>query len=184
MEFMGRKSGTLPYCLGLRGKGSGGRWTLSQSFLQELGQLQTQASDVSVVLSMDNNRGLDFSDIIAEVRARYEEIAQSSKAEVEMLYQTKVPELGGKDGGGKHWAGKGWVSLPTSQMWLSNSVPQPSQWLSNSVPLGNQSSGAGWHGPLPISRRGAVQGNHVRPAWTVASSSHCTPASAFNLHSK
>ncbi|XP_004774730.1 keratin, type II cytoskeletal 78 [Mustela putorius furo] len=60
---------------------------------EELGQLQTQASDMSVVLSMDNNRGLDFSDIIAEVRARYEEIAQSSKAEVEMLYQTKYQEL-------------------------------------------------------------------------------------------
>ncbi|XP_022375272.1 keratin, type II cytoskeletal 78 [Enhydra lutris kenyoni] len=60
---------------------------------EELGQLQTQASDMSVVLSMDNNRVLDFSDIIAEVRARYEEIAQSSKAEVEMLYQTKYQEL-------------------------------------------------------------------------------------------
>lgn len=45
---------------------------------------------MSVVLSMDNNRCLDFSDIIAEVRARYEEIAQTSKAEAQMLYQTKV----------------------------------------------------------------------------------------------
>lgn len=49
---------------------------------------------MSVVLSMDNNRCLDFSDIIAEVRARYEEITQTSKAEAEMLYQTKVPGLG------------------------------------------------------------------------------------------
>lgn len=63
-------------------------------FLQELGQLQTQANDLSVVLSMDNNRCLDFKDIIAEVRARYEEIARSSKAEVEALYQSKVLSVG------------------------------------------------------------------------------------------
>lgn len=50
---------------------------------------------MSVVLSMDNNRCLDFSDIIAEVRAGYEEIAQTSKAEAEMLYQTKVLGLVG-----------------------------------------------------------------------------------------
>ncbi|XP_002923317.2 keratin, type II cytoskeletal 78 [Ailuropoda melanoleuca] len=66
---------------------------LRQLYAEELGQLQTQASDTSVVLSMDNNRGLDFSDIIAEVRARYEEIARSSKAEAETLYQTKYQEL-------------------------------------------------------------------------------------------
>lgn len=76
---------------GSKGKGSWGKWTLSQSSWQELDQLQTQASNMSVVLSMDNNRCLDFSDIIAEVRARYEEITQTSKAEAEMLYQTKVP---------------------------------------------------------------------------------------------
>lgn len=79
---------------GSKGKGSWGKWTLSQSFWQELGQLQTQASDMSVVLSMDNNRCLDLSDIIAEVRARYEEITQTSKAEAETLYQTKVPGPG------------------------------------------------------------------------------------------
>ncbi|XP_036310767.1 keratin, type II cytoskeletal 78 [Pipistrellus kuhlii] len=66
---------------------------LRRLYEEELGQLQTQASDMSVVLSMDNNRCLDFSDIIAEVRARYEEITQTSKAEAEMLYQTKYQEL-------------------------------------------------------------------------------------------
>lgn len=82
--------------------GAAGWWALSQSSPQELGQLQTQARDMSVVLSMDNNRCLDFSDIIAEVRARYEEIAQTSKAEAETLYQTKVPG----PGVGQHYAGK------------------------------------------------------------------------------
>ncbi|XP_019579931.2 keratin, type II cytoskeletal 78 [Rhinolophus sinicus] len=66
---------------------------LRRLYEEELGQLQTQASDMSVVLSMDNNRCLDFNDIIAEVRARYEEIAQTSKAEAQTLYQTKYQEL-------------------------------------------------------------------------------------------
>ncbi|KAI4546614.1 hypothetical protein MJG53_004632 [Ovis ammon polii x Ovis aries] len=48
---------------------------------------------MSVVLSMDNNRCLDFRDLIAEVRARYEEITRTSKAEAELLYQTKYREL-------------------------------------------------------------------------------------------
>ncbi|XP_012660944.1 keratin, type II cytoskeletal 78 [Otolemur garnettii] len=66
---------------------------LKRLYEEELGQLQTQVSDTSVVLSMDNNRCLDFSDIIAQVRARYEQIAQTSKAEAEALYQTKYQEL-------------------------------------------------------------------------------------------
>uniref|UniRef100_A0A8C3WEM0 Keratin 78 n=1 Tax=Catagonus wagneri TaxID=51154 RepID=A0A8C3WEM0_9CETA len=66
---------------------------LRRLYEEELGQLQTQAGDTSVVLSMDNNRCLDFRDIIAEVRARYEKITRTSKAEAEMLYQTKYQEL-------------------------------------------------------------------------------------------
>ena len=52
--------------------------------------MQSDTSDTSVVLSMDNNRCLDLDSIIAEVRAQYEAIAQRSKAEAEALYQTKV----------------------------------------------------------------------------------------------
>ncbi|XP_058414153.1 keratin, type II cytoskeletal 78 [Diceros bicornis minor] len=66
---------------------------LRHLYEEELGQFQTQAGDTSVVLSMDNNRCLDFSDIIAEVRARYEDIARTSKAEAEAVYQTKYQEL-------------------------------------------------------------------------------------------
>ncbi|KAM5289213.1 keratin, type II cytoskeletal 78 isoform 1-T1 [Ctenodactylus gundi] len=66
---------------------------LKRLYEEELSQLQTQVSDTSVVLSMDNSRCLDFSDIIADVRARYEEIAQTSKAEAEAVYQTKYQEL-------------------------------------------------------------------------------------------
>ncbi|KAM9320728.1 keratin, type II cytoskeletal 7-like [Gastrophryne carolinensis] len=59
----------------------------------ELGELQAQASDTSVVLSMDNNRALDLDSIIAEVKAQYEDIAARSRAEAESVYQNKVQEL-------------------------------------------------------------------------------------------
>lgn len=52
--------------------------------------MQTQVSDTSVVLSMDNNRNLDLDSIIAEVKAQYEDIANRSRAEAESWYQTKV----------------------------------------------------------------------------------------------
>ncbi|XP_062058178.1 keratin, type II cytoskeletal 7-like [Lepus europaeus] len=67
---------------------------------QEIHELQSQVSDMSVVLSMDNNRSLDLDSIIAEVRAQYEEIAQRSKAEAESVYQTKVETLRAQ--AGKH----------------------------------------------------------------------------------
>jgi len=55
--------------------------------------MQTQISDTSVVLTMDNNRNLDLDSIIAEVKAQYEDIANRSRAEAESWYQTKVKEL-------------------------------------------------------------------------------------------
>ncbi|XP_071990686.1 keratin, type II cytoskeletal 75-like [Engystomops pustulosus] len=59
----------------------------------ELNQMQTQISDTSVVLSMDNNRDLDLHSIIAEVKAQYEEIANRSRQEAESWYQNKYEEL-------------------------------------------------------------------------------------------
>uniref|UniRef100_A0A6I8Q7P8 Keratin 61 n=1 Tax=Xenopus tropicalis TaxID=8364 RepID=A0A6I8Q7P8_XENTR len=62
-------------------------------FEAELGELQAQISDTSVVLSMDNNRALDLESIIAEVKSQYEDIAKKSRAEAESVYQGKVQEL-------------------------------------------------------------------------------------------
>ncbi|NXJ84476.1 K2C6A protein, partial [Trogon melanurus] len=59
----------------------------------ELSQMQSQISDTSVVLSMDNNRNLDLGSIIAEVKAQYEDIANRSRAEAEAWYQSKYEEL-------------------------------------------------------------------------------------------
>ncbi|XP_044143969.1 keratin, type II cytoskeletal 5-like [Bufo gargarizans] len=59
----------------------------------ELSQMQTQISDTSVILSMDNNRDLDLNSIITEVKAQYEDIANRSRQEAESWYQTKYEEL-------------------------------------------------------------------------------------------
>uniref|UniRef100_A0A8C5PXE6 IF rod domain-containing protein n=1 Tax=Leptobrachium leishanense TaxID=445787 RepID=A0A8C5PXE6_9ANUR len=59
----------------------------------EIAQLQTQISDTSVVVSMDNSRDLDLDGIIAEVRAQYEDIANRSRAEAEAMYKSRFEEL-------------------------------------------------------------------------------------------
>ncbi|EPQ09580.1 Keratin, type II cytoskeletal 8 [Myotis brandtii] len=64
-----------------------------QLYEEEIRELQSQISDTSVVLSMDNNRSLDLDGIIAEVKAQYEDIANRSRAEAETMYQIKYEEL-------------------------------------------------------------------------------------------
>uniref|UniRef100_A0A674GIR9 IF rod domain-containing protein n=1 Tax=Taeniopygia guttata TaxID=59729 RepID=A0A674GIR9_TAEGU len=59
----------------------------------ELSQMQTISRDLSVVVSMDNNRHLDLDSIIEEVRRQYEQIAQSSRAEAEAWYQSQYEQL-------------------------------------------------------------------------------------------
>ncbi|XP_022375064.1 keratin, type II cytoskeletal 7 [Enhydra lutris kenyoni] len=66
----------------------------------ELAELQSQISDTSVVLSMDNSRSLDLDGIIAEVKAQYEEMANRSRAEAETMYQSKFETLQAQ--AGKH----------------------------------------------------------------------------------
>uniref|UniRef100_A0A2K5JDW8 Keratin, type II cytoskeletal 8 n=1 Tax=Colobus angolensis palliatus TaxID=336983 RepID=A0A2K5JDW8_COLAP len=64
-----------------------------QLFEEEIQELQSQISDTSVVLSMDNSHSLDMDSIIAEVKAQYEETAHHSQAEAESTYQIKYVEL-------------------------------------------------------------------------------------------
>uniref|UniRef100_A0A8C4WIM9 IF rod domain-containing protein n=1 Tax=Gopherus evgoodei TaxID=1825980 RepID=A0A8C4WIM9_9SAUR len=66
---------------------------LRRVFDEELTQLQTISRDLSVVVSMDNNRHLDLEGIIQEVRNQYEEIAQRSRTEAEAWYQSRYEEL-------------------------------------------------------------------------------------------
>ncbi|NXR08400.1 K2C6A protein, partial [Semnornis frantzii] len=60
---------------------------------EELAQMQTISRDLSVVVSMDNNRHLDLDSIIEDVRRQYEQIAQSSRAEAEAWYQSQYEQL-------------------------------------------------------------------------------------------
>ncbi|XP_004374124.1 keratin, type II cytoskeletal 2 oral-like [Trichechus manatus latirostris] len=53
-------------------------------------QVLLESSDMSVVLSMDNNRHLDLDSIISEAKVQYEEITEKSKAETQALYKTKL----------------------------------------------------------------------------------------------
>uniref|UniRef100_A0A3P8V327 Keratin 4 n=1 Tax=Cynoglossus semilaevis TaxID=244447 RepID=A0A3P8V327_CYNSE len=59
----------------------------------ELRELQGQIKDTSVIVEMDNSRGLDMDAVVAEVRAQYEEIANKSKAEAESWYKQKYEEI-------------------------------------------------------------------------------------------
>ncbi|XP_006122751.2 keratin, type II cytoskeletal cochleal-like [Pelodiscus sinensis] len=60
---------------------------------EELACLQASILDTSVVVQMDNSRGLNMDDIIADVKAQYEDIANRSRAEAESWYQSKYEEL-------------------------------------------------------------------------------------------
>ncbi|KAM6982980.1 keratin, type II cytoskeletal 8-like [Tautogolabrus adspersus] len=62
-------------------------------FEAELAELQGQIKDTSVIVSMDNSRGLDMDAIVAEVKAQYDEIAQRSRAEAETWYHQKFQEM-------------------------------------------------------------------------------------------
>nr|XP_045039178.2 keratin, type II cytoskeletal 8-like [Desmodus rotundus] len=64
-----------------------------QLYDEEIRELQSQISDTSVVLSVDNSRSLDLDSIITEVKAQYEEIANRSWAEDEAIYKIKYEEL-------------------------------------------------------------------------------------------
>uniref|UniRef100_A0A8B9G1B7 IF rod domain-containing protein n=1 Tax=Amazona collaria TaxID=241587 RepID=A0A8B9G1B7_9PSIT len=64
----------------------------------ELSQMQSQISDTSVILTMDNNRSLDMDSIIAEVKAQYEDIANRSRAEAESWYQSRLQATAGRHG--------------------------------------------------------------------------------------
>ncbi|KAG8452703.1 hypothetical protein GDO86_004478 [Hymenochirus boettgeri] len=66
---------------------------LRHIFEQVLSGIKQQGFESSVILSMDNNRVLDFNDTIADVKKQFEDIAKRSKDEAESAYQTKYRQL-------------------------------------------------------------------------------------------
>lgn len=65
---------------------------------QEMCLLQSQISETSVIVKMDNSRELDVDGIIAEIKAQYDDIASRSKAEAEAWYQSRVRPRAGRGG--------------------------------------------------------------------------------------
>uniref|UniRef100_A0A8C7ZKS2 Si:dkey-222f2.1 n=1 Tax=Oryzias sinensis TaxID=183150 RepID=A0A8C7ZKS2_9TELE len=63
---------------------------LRNIYEEELQELQASIKDTSVVVQMDNSRSLNMEQIVAEVKAQYEEIAARSRDEAEAWYKSKV----------------------------------------------------------------------------------------------
>lgn len=57
---------------------------------KELRELQESLKGTSVVVQMDNSRALNMDQIVAEVKAQYEDIAARSREEAEVWHKTKV----------------------------------------------------------------------------------------------
>ncbi|XP_064347311.1 LOW QUALITY PROTEIN: keratin, type II cytoskeletal 6B-like [Camelus dromedarius] len=73
---------------------------------KECSQMQSRSSDISVVLSTDNNRNLDLDSITSEVKGLYEKIAHMRQAEARSSHQSK-PTVSGGYGGASGASGVG-----------------------------------------------------------------------------
>lgn len=59
----------------------------------ELRELQDSLKETSVVVQMDNSRGLNIDQIVSEVKAQYEEIATRSREEAESWHKNKFDQM-------------------------------------------------------------------------------------------
>ncbi|KAK0136809.1 Keratin, type II cytoskeletal 8 [Merluccius polli] len=66
---------------------------LRNVYEEEMRELQASIKDTSVVVQMDNSRSLNMEQIVAEVKAQYEEIAARSREEAEAWYKTKFDQM-------------------------------------------------------------------------------------------
>ncbi|KAJ3602933.1 hypothetical protein NHX12_030677 [Muraenolepis orangiensis] len=60
---------------------------------EEVREMQASIKDTSVVVQMDNSRSLNMEQIVAEVKAQYEEIAARSREEAEAWYKSKFDQM-------------------------------------------------------------------------------------------
>uniref|UniRef100_G1SDF4 Keratin 82 n=1 Tax=Oryctolagus cuniculus TaxID=9986 RepID=G1SDF4_RABIT len=66
---------------------------LKNLYEEEILLLQSQISETSVIVKMDNSRDLDVNDIISEIKSQYDDIVSRSKAEAEAWYQSRYEEM-------------------------------------------------------------------------------------------
>ncbi|XP_054464747.1 keratin, type II cytoskeletal 8 [Anoplopoma fimbria] len=60
---------------------------------EELRELQESLKVISVVVQMDNSRGLDMDQIVSDVKAQYEDIAARSREEAESWHKSKFDKM-------------------------------------------------------------------------------------------
>ncbi|KAM6928588.1 keratin, type II cytoskeletal 8-like [Lycodopsis pacificus] len=60
---------------------------------KELHELQESLKDTSVVVQMDNSRGLNMDQVVSEVKAQYEDIAARSREEAESWHKSKFDQM-------------------------------------------------------------------------------------------
>ncbi|XP_067099381.1 intermediate filament protein ON3 [Osmerus mordax] len=66
---------------------------LRSIYEEELRELQASMRDTSVIVQMDNSRHLNMDQIVAEVKAQYEDIAAHSREEAESWYKNKFEQM-------------------------------------------------------------------------------------------
>ncbi|KAM7244585.1 hypothetical protein CapIbe_005193 [Capra ibex] len=66
---------------------------LRRLYEEEIRVLQAHISDTSVIVKMDNSRDLNMDNIVAEIKAQYDDIASRSRAEAESWYCSKCEEI-------------------------------------------------------------------------------------------
>ncbi|XP_075330848.1 keratin, type II cytoskeletal 8-like isoform X2 [Odontesthes bonariensis] len=66
---------------------------LKNLYDMEMRELQESLKDTSVVVEMDNSRGLNMDQIVSDVRAQYEDIAARSREEAEGWYKSKFNQM-------------------------------------------------------------------------------------------
>ncbi|OWK16849.1 KRT81 [Cervus elaphus hippelaphus] len=66
---------------------------LRRLYEEEIRVLQAHISDTSVIVKMDNSRDLNMDNIVAEIKAQYDDIASRSRAEAESWYRSKCEEI-------------------------------------------------------------------------------------------
>nr|XP_023499812.1 keratin, type II cuticular Hb2-like [Equus caballus] len=66
---------------------------LRRLYEEELQILHAHISDTSGIVKMDNSRELNMDNILAKIKAQYDDIASGSQAEAESLYRSKCEEI-------------------------------------------------------------------------------------------
>uniref|UniRef100_M3XU85 Keratin, type II cytoskeletal 8 n=1 Tax=Mustela putorius furo TaxID=9669 RepID=M3XU85_MUSPF len=116
---------------------------------EEICELQSQISDMSVVLSMDNSCSLRLDGIITEVKAQYEDFANRSRPQAETLYQIKHEEL--QTLAGKHGDVLRRTKTEISELnWSIGQLQAEIEALQNQAALEAASADAEQHGELAI----------------------------------